>query len=241
MAGTIGDINDFSDIVRLLETHPEWRADLRRLILTEEIVNVPGQIARLTDHVVALASAQARTDVQMTTLTTRVEDLTIRMTALTAQMTELTRVMRGMTDDLGKLKGLGMEGRVRTHGGAFFGGLVRHPHVLSSEELNDVLEEAIDQGKLSSTETAEIQWTDAVVQGTRRADGVAVYLVVEVSWAVDTNDVERAAHRAALLAKAGTVTQAVVVGETVRPAATQLAPALQVWQVTDKEAVPPAA
>src|SRR5262249_20101993 len=130
---------------------------------------------------------------------------------------------------------------IRTHGGAFFGGLLRRPHVLSSEELSDLLEEAVDQGKLSSTEAEEVWWADVVVRGTRRTDKIEVHLVVEVSWAVDTNDVERAAYRAALLAKTGITTQPVVADETVRPPAVQLAFALQVWQVTDKEAVQPAA
>lgn len=71
----------------------------------------------------------------------------------------------------------------------------------------------------------------------RRADGAVVHLVVEISWTVDTDEVERAVHRAALLAKTGILALPAVVGETVQSAAAQLA--LQVWQVTDKDAVLP--
>jgi hypothetical protein len=249
----IEGIKDFHDVVRLLEEHPEWRTELRRLILADDLLSLPEQVAHLTGQVTALAAAQARTEArvaelaeaqrrtetQVATLATRLDGLTSQMTALTAQMAELTRVVRGFTDDVGKLKGLGLEARVRTHSGAFFGSLLRRPHALSSEELSELLEGAIDQGKLSLAEVEEIQWADLVVRGARRADGAAVHLVVEISWTVDTDDVERAAHRAALLAKTGITAQPAVAGETVRSAASQLALALQVWQVTDKEAVLP--
>ena len=44
---------------------------------------------------------------------------------------------------------------------------------------------------------------DLVVRGRRREDGAEVYVVVEVSWGVGSHDVERAVHRAALLAQLG--------------------------------------
>lgn len=263
MSGTdFGEIKDFHDVIRLLESHPEWRADLRRLILTDEIVNLPGQVSRLVEQVTALTDAQRRTDAQVAaltvkveilttqveTLTTRVEMLTMQvetlttqMTKLTAQMVELTRTVQRNSDDIGKLKGMGLESRIRTHGGAFFGRVLRRPHVLSADELTDLLEDAIDQGKLSAQEMLEIQWADAVVRGARRTDGAAVHLVVEASWTVDTDDVERAVYRAALLAKAGVTVQAVVAGPTIRPQAAQLAFGLQVVQVIDKETVPSSA
>lgn len=275
MAGVeISDIKDFQDIVRLLEAHPEWRADLRRLILTDEILNLPAQVSRLVEQVTALttaqqqtdellaqliaaqqrtearletltakveqlAEAQARTDALLETLTGRIDGLTTQMAALTAQMVELTRTVQKNTDDIGKFKGWGMEIRFRTHCGAFFGPLVRRPRLLSEDELSELVEEAVDQGKLSDADAVEILRTDMVVRGTRKVDKAPLHLVVEVSWTVDTYDVERAAYRAALLAKTGVTTQPVVAGATVRPPAADLAFGLQVWQVTDKEALRP--
>ena len=69
--------------------------------------------------------------------------------------------------------------------------------MFSAAELSDVLETAVDQGMLSTVEAVEIQRTDLVVRETRREDGAAVYLVVEVSWSVDAEAVERATRRAA--------------------------------------------
>lgn len=79
----------------------------------------------------------------------------------------------------------------------------------------------------------------AVVCGKRPEDAAEVYLVVEVSWGVGPQDVERAVKRAELLAKTGTPTPAVVAGKTVTAEAARLAQAMRVWQVTDGQVVSP--
>ena len=38
-------VEDFHDLVRLLEERPEWRAEMRRLVLSDEYLAVPEQIA----------------------------------------------------------------------------------------------------------------------------------------------------------------------------------------------------
>ena len=40
-------MDDFHDLIRLIETRPEWRAELRRLVLTEELLAAPDQLAAL--------------------------------------------------------------------------------------------------------------------------------------------------------------------------------------------------
>src|SRR5438093_11243041 len=39
-------IEDFRDLVRLLEEKPEWRAEMRRLILTDELLALPERVER---------------------------------------------------------------------------------------------------------------------------------------------------------------------------------------------------
>lgn len=38
---------DFHDLVRWVEAHPEWRAELRRLVLTDSLLALPEQVAEL--------------------------------------------------------------------------------------------------------------------------------------------------------------------------------------------------
>ena len=40
-------VEEFRDLVRILEEKPEWRAELRRLVLTEELLSLPEQVAAL--------------------------------------------------------------------------------------------------------------------------------------------------------------------------------------------------
>lgn len=34
-------LRDFRDLLGLVEQHPEWRAELRRMSLSEELLNLP--------------------------------------------------------------------------------------------------------------------------------------------------------------------------------------------------------
>lgn len=278
----IQDIKDFHDVVRLLEEHPEWRAELRRLVLTDDLLALPAQVSRLTEQVAALVEAQTRTDARVTVLAeaqvrteARLAELAeaqrrtdAQVATLTEQMVILTQAVQVLTqdvgtlkadgeilkadvatlkadvhtlkDDMGALKGKSLETHYRMHSSPFFGVLLRRPYVLASHEVAELLDDAVDRGVLSVDESVEIRRADLVVRGTRRGDGTVVYLVVEVSWTVDIDDVEQATQRAALLVKTGLPVLPVVAGEEVGPAAARLAQARRVWQVTNDGVVPPA-
>ncbi|MEK7278811.1 MAG: hypothetical protein AAB427_15790 [Chloroflexota bacterium] len=85
-------IADFHDLVVLLENNPEWRAEVRRLVLTEDILTLPQfvrqlaqtvaelsqsvaelsqSVAELSQSVAELAEAQKRTEVHLSRLETR--------------------------------------------------------------------------------------------------------------------------------------------------------------------------
>ena len=65
--------------MRLLEERPEWRREIRRLVLTDELLSLPEQVAslraatgqrfqELIQQVAELADAQKRTEGEMTEL-----------------------------------------------------------------------------------------------------------------------------------------------------------------------------
>ena len=264
--------DDFHDLIRLIETRPEWRAELRRLVLTEELLAAPDQLAALrvrseeqfqalveaqqrtniqlttlTERVTALAAAQERMDSQLMVLTERVtalaaaqERMDSQLMALTEQVAALTRVVHTLTVDVGTLKGKSLEADYRSRGHAYLSRVVRRPHVLTSDELTTLIEDARDRGMLSDIEAQDLYETDLVVRGRRSEDRIEIYLVVEISWGVGPRDVERAVQRAHTLAHLGLVTMPVVAGEHILPEAAELARRAQVWQVTDGHAIPPA-
>jgi len=218
-------VQEFHDLVALLTQHPEWRAELRRLVLTEEILALP-QIVR------DLAEAQQRTEQQIAQLIQQVTQLT------EAQRRTERQIVR-LQDDVGELKGIVLEERYRNHAFAYFSRLVRRTHALMEDELVALLEEAVARGALSEDGMDEIARADVVVRGQRRESPGEVYLVVEVSWGVGPGDVERAVRRAALLSQTGLQTMPVVAGERIPDEAAELARAMRVWQVLDGRVTAP--
>ena len=238
-------VEEFRDLVRILEARPEWREELRRLVLTDALLAVPEQMAELRarseQQFQALAEAQQRTEGQVAALTDRVTALAEAQRRTEGQIEMLVQAMQTLTDDVGELKGKSLEADYRTKGHAYFSRLVRRPHVLSSDELTTLVEDARDRGVLLSFDAQEIYDADVVARGRRLEDGTEVYLLVEVSWGVGRYDVERAAQRAALLARLGTPVIPVVAGKRITPAVARLAHKHQVWQLTNGRATPPEA
>ena len=237
------EVEDFQDLIRLLQARPEWRADLRRVVLTDELLALPEQVARLqveTDRRFhELAEAQRRTEERVAALAEAQNRINEQIAALTRVVYALTEDVRVLKIDVGDLKGDNLERRYREKAPAYFGRLVRRMRVLSAEELAGLLEDAVEQGQLTEAEKGEAILTDVVVRGRYQGSGAEVYLVVEVSWGVGVHDVERAVQRAAVLGKLGIPALPVVAGKAVTAQAEQLAHEQHVWQVIDGQAVSP--
>lgn len=76
------ELQDFHDLVEILERHPEWRAELRRLVLTDELVTLPETTRdlvaaqrRTEQHLQQLAEAQRKTQQQLSQLAEDLEGL----------------------------------------------------------------------------------------------------------------------------------------------------------------------
>ncbi|RKY71536.1 MAG: hypothetical protein DRQ14_07165, partial [Candidatus Latescibacterota bacterium] len=89
-------VREFHDFVRILERRPDWREELRRLILTDELLKLP-QVVR------ELVEAQRRTEEELKTLTARVDSLTRRVDSLAAQMEALTSRVDSLTQRVDSL------------------------------------------------------------------------------------------------------------------------------------------
>jgi outer membrane murein-binding lipoprotein Lpp len=112
-------VHDFQDLLSILEQQPEWRAQLRRLVLSDAGIDLPAtlqaiaaaqhltdeRLAALVDEVRALTAAQTRTDMridalaeQMQTLTARLDSLTVRIDALAEQVQTLAVRIDALAD-----------------------------------------------------------------------------------------------------------------------------------------------
>jgi len=237
-ATSIQDIREFHDVVRLLEEHPEWRAELRRLILSDEILALPEQVTRMATQVAALAEAQHHTETQISALTTRMDGLVTAQTRTATQLAALTNVVQGLGDGVGALKGEVLELRYGVRGVPSVGRLLRRSQVLSLREVYDLLDDAVEHGALSEEERDKIAEADLIVRGKDRKTGLDTYLVLEISWGVGPGDIERAADRAALLAKLGTPVLPAVAGREITREARESAQAKGVWQFINGTIMP---
>ena len=158
-----------------------------------------------------------------------------------AELAEAVRILARRVGDLdGLVRGWIHEDRYRTRSRRYRR-LVLDPHILSPEEREAFLRQAEAAGRLTPEEAAELEEADVLVRGRSRATGGEVFLVVEVSATVDTDDVERAVERAEILRRAepGAEVIPVVAGPAIHPQAIQAARALGVWWLTDSRPYAP--
>ena len=256
-------VDDFQDLIQLLEQRPEWRSALRRLVLSDELLELPalvqgllravaklraavGELAeaqRRTQAVVAqLAEAQRRTDAGLDQLRDFVAEsqrwTDARFDRIESRIDGLAEDQRRIRDDVAGLRGSELEQRYRTNAGAFFDDLVRRPVVLTNQEIADLLDAGDGPSRVTRAERRDILTADLIVRGRRWEDGTDLYLVVEVSAGIGVSDVERAARRAGLLGRIHPA-RPVVAGERVLPDATRAAEDYGVWRVTNGTAMPP--
>src|SRR5438045_1113947 len=138
-------MQDFHDLLRLLEAHPEWRADLRRYVLSDEFLELPAivrglaaaqartdeQLGALAIKVGELAAAQQRTESRVEQLAQAQRDTSVQVRELAEQVartsTQLdaliqaqTRTEQRLTDLAAEFRGDRLERRYRDHAAAYF-------------------------------------------------------------------------------------------------------------------------
>ncbi len=210
------EIRTFDDLVRALRARPEWKEELRRLILTDALLALPQKFEDFREHEFRPLQAEVHAmRADMNALRADVDTLTDRVARLeqdvavlkedVKQLKEDVRQLKGdvkqLKDDVGRLKGIVFEQRVREKAPAYFGRLMRRVRVLSASQVARALDDAADQGLVSEDERWNTLQIDVVVRG-RLSSGAERVLAVEVSHVVDRKDVERAARRAEVLERA---------------------------------------
>jgi cell division protein FtsB len=239
---------DFQDLLRLLREHPDWREELRALLLTQELLTLPGLVRELAEGQERLTETVAQLAVRLDQLTARVDQLTetvaqlaVRLDQLTARVDQLTETVaqlaeeerrlaeeqRRLTDgqqrlevQMGQMRGWFLEERYRTHAPAYFGRFLRQVQPVQFGRLADALRERLPAGEL-----AEVLLSDLILTGRLPTPGgpQAIWVVLEVSTTVDRRDVERAQRRAALLRQVRYPAVAVVGGMEATAGARQAA------------------
>lgn len=226
-------MNTKQDFLRLLNGDAEFKAEVRRIILTEELLNVPAILREMAERQSEMAERQsemAERQPQMAKWQAEMSERQAQMIKWQAEMTErqtqMSERQRRMQDDLGEIKGQKIEFRLERRIVSILSDLLNQRngiiirgghHNRAVSEFNEAIYDAYKKGVIDDRERNRIISTDMVVRATNRESGEIVYSVVEASWVIDDNDVIRAHRSAEVVAKIypGAKAEAVVYGATI--------------------------
>ena len=202
----MADINTQQDLLRLLRDDSEFKEEVRRIILTEELLNVTPRLDRIEGTLLHL--------------TNTVGELTNTVGELTNKMGELTNTVGELTDLLGDVKGDTVELKLEksivpilsTRLELRRGSLVKGgAPTAAAHEFEDAIYDAYEEGKLTQQERNRVNDTDVIVRAVNRMSKCPVYVAVEASYAIDDEDVKRAHRTAEILGKVFTDAEVVPV------------------------------
>ncbi len=215
-------INDISDLIRILRDDPAWADAVRSVLLSQELLRLPEEVAALTKAFREHAETTNR----------RLESLEQGQAQLQTTVNGLQTTVNGMRGELGNLSGSFFQRRAANFAERVARrdfhlrqtSLLHHADQIGDSTLKQILNDAAEDPSRDFTEDAAalVEQADAVIAG-KAPDGTEVYLLVEASITVVKDDVDRAKDRAELLERAvGTTSHALVIGETITDdAATQ--------------------
>lgn len=203
-------INDIQDLHRILIEHPEWRDELRKIILTQELLDVPGRLDELTATVQALVDTSAAllehaeaTNRRLDSMESRMEGMESRMESMDSRMDNLNTTVQNLKISVDRLRGDGLEDRLPN----LIPPLVSREfdvrriypmwasRTLASndrrEEFERTLEEASDEGRITDDDETRLRVTDLIARSQRKSDRSTLWFAVEASGVISDEDVTR--------------------------------------------------
>ena len=226
------EIHTFEDLLNVLKAEPMWLEELRKLILTSDLLKLPERFEEfvqkdfkglkervdgieqemrgLNDRVDRMEQEMIGLKDEVKELKERVEKIDERLTKVESDLevvkedvSTLKEDVRTLKNDVAELKGSDFERKVRENAPAYLGKLIRKCKVLDKAIIADQLDEALDAGRITEEEREEALSVDLVAEGYLRVEPQKKVLVVaEVSVKADKVDVERAHKRSKLVEKA---------------------------------------
>jgi predicted nuclease with TOPRIM domain len=209
--------------LKALKEDPEFAAEARALLLSEDLLNLPPKFDRLEKKVDRIEERVDRIEKRVDKIEQRVDRIEERLDGIEERVSRIEEDVSKLKDDVGKLtnrvdrlekdvaylKGSDRERWYRDRAHAIFGRVILKGRPFE-EKAAEILWEACKKGQISKEERDEVLSADLLWSGER--EGEFVVLVVEVSFTISQDDVERAKKRAEILRKLGILAIPVVGG-----------------------------
>ncbi len=238
-------VSDLQDLIRLLDEHPDWKAELRRRLIDDDIAQLRtllvenselirtgnSRLSTLEDLVrqnsgrlSALEELVQQNSGRLAALETLVQQNGERLNAIDRRLEMLETRMDRVEVRLGRMDGRLLQIDYRDKAYAYFGMRLRKVRVLSLDDVPGLLD-AYDSGRITQEQWKQLSRLDAIISGVPHGapPDRPLLIALEASVTIDDHDIERAAAGAALLTGLGYDAIGAVGGESIREADTLLA------------------
>lgn len=188
------------NLIQILDENPELLEELRSLLLTRELLELPQVLARFAESV----------DRQFEAVNQQFEAISQRFEAIDKRFDSLEADVGQLKIDVGYLKGKSLEtempGRALSRLEYRFNisrpRLVRaSTHYPPVHDFAEAVRDALKDGILSESQRRRILDTDMIVQGRDSDSGKETYVAVESSFTIADSDIVRANRTAFAIRK----------------------------------------
>ena len=202
-------ISTFQDLKRVLEENPEWLRELRQLILTDELMTLP---ARFEEYARSSSKRMDQIAEMIAENSRQIAENGKQIAENGRQIAEHSKQIAEIQKDIGWLKGESLENRLARTAYAKISdsigpGRARilrpESYTRVSQEFNDDLLEARVSGVITPSEYRRLLDTDAIIRAAFAGDRQPefAYIVVEASFTVNLDDLDRVERSATALGK----------------------------------------
>jgi len=221
---------DTVGIIRQIEADAGLRAQLRAVLLGDELLEMPRLLTELAEGQRRLQDAlertqatlqgfMASTEARLSSLETDVSVLKSDVAVLKSDVAVLksdVAVLKSdvavLKSDVSDLKGSDLERRLREHPARYLDEHVERIRVVSEEALDDLTETLSRKTALDRSEVRRLRRTDLIAEARRAGSTERVTIVAEVSATLHVDDITRAADSADILGRRGLRSFAVAAG-----------------------------
>ena len=229
----MSSISNTEDFLRLLREDPDFKADVRRELLSQELIELPEKFAEfVTQTLQEISEIKARLERLEKTVAWLVETVTKLVETVSMLVERMDRIegtverLEGTVERLegngGRLEGSDYERHVsRTLTGTVSdilhlrrGRIVHSAAFGTNPEFHDQMDAVVEADRITDSQLNELLNTDAILRATE--GGITVYAVAEISITVHEGDIIRADERAAILREGtGSMAYPVVIGDSI--------------------------
>ena len=197
-------INTADDLLSLLRENQEFREAVRKAILTEELLALPAVFSAFASEIRGEIK-EVRGEIKRVASEIRGE-----LTEIRGDLKRIESKQDGHTNDIGELKGIGLETKLYNRGPSYVATLLSVHDVQrirvaekddNSREFNEDIREALRSGTITFEGYDRVLRTDMIVDALRVGALNPVYTAIEASYSVTRDDIRKVNETAGILGR----------------------------------------